>query len=198
MCCVDRLLGGWGTVLEPYFGILRGSVGAKSEGTLRLSPTPSHCESGILVHRTSDDTSLGGADEVQDQLALIAVGDLLLDSLEGLGIVQTTLVEGTIDVVDTEDLLIGEASTTKTDDVDPTIDNRVTTDERIGRDILVYTRTSLEHDMLRDAYELVDERASTKDRIVIDLDLSRHLSSVTEDHVISEDTVMGDMRVGHQ
>jgi len=185
-------------VLEPYFGILRGSVGAKSEGTLRLSPTLSHCESGILVHRTSDDTSLGGADEVQDQLALIAVGDLLLDSLEGLGIVQTTLVEGTIDVVDTEDLLIGEASTTKTNDVDPTIDNWVTTDERIGRDVLVYTRTTLEHDMLRDAYELVDERASTKDRIVIDLDLSRHLSSVTEDHVISEDTVVGDMRVGHQ
>ena len=52
--------------------------------------------------------------------------------------------------------------------------------------------------MLGDTYELVDQRATTKDRVVIDLYLACYLSSVAEDHVIAEDTVVGDVGVGHQ
>ena len=65
-----------------------------------------------LVHRATHDTSLGGADEVKDERTLVALGDLLLDHTEGFGIVEPTLVEGAVDIVDTEDLLVGEATTT--------------------------------------------------------------------------------------
>mgnify|MGYP000858482057 CR=1 FL=1 len=65
-----------------------------------------------LVHRATHDATLRGSDEVKDERTLVALGYLLLDHTEGFRIVEPTLVEGAVDIVDTEDLLVGEATTT--------------------------------------------------------------------------------------
>ena len=52
--------------------------------------------------------------------------------------------------------------------------------------------------MLRDAHELMDKRTTTEDSIVIDLYFASQLGSITEDDMVTKDTVMSDMRVSHQ
>ena len=94
-----------------------------------------------LVHRPANDATLRGTDKVEDKTTLVALGDLFLDDAKGLTIVESTLVERTIDIVDTEDLLVGKATATQTNDVDTSVDDGVTTNERVGRDILVHARS---------------------------------------------------------
>ena len=110
-----------------------------------------------LVHRPANDATLRGTDKVEDQTTLVALGDLFLDDAESLTIIESTLVERTVDIVDAEDLLISKATATQPNDIDTAVDDGITTDERVGGDILVHTRSPLDHDVLRDAHELMDE-----------------------------------------
>ena len=106
---------------------------------------------------SANDATLRGTDKVEDKTTLVALGDLFLDDAESLTIVEPTLVKCTVDIVDAEDLLISKATATQPNDIDTAVDDGVTTNERVGRDILVHARSPLDHDVLRDTHELMDE-----------------------------------------
>lgn len=65
-----------------------------------------------LIHRPPYDATLAVADEVVDQVSLVALRIATLYLYESLTIVEPSLIKGAVDVVNQEDLLIGEASAT--------------------------------------------------------------------------------------
>ena len=65
-----------------------------------------------LIHRPPYDATLAVADEVVDQVSLVALWIATLYLYERLAIVESPLIQCAVDVVDQEDLLIGEASAT--------------------------------------------------------------------------------------
>ena len=52
--------------------------------------------------------------------------------------------------------------------------------------------------MLRDTNKLMDQRSTTQDSIVIYLYFASYLGSITQNHMISELTVMSNMRISHK
>ena len=65
-----------------------------------------------LIHRPPYDATLGVADEVVDVVSLVALWIATLYLYECLAVVESTLIQCTVDVVDQEDLVVGEASAT--------------------------------------------------------------------------------------
>ena len=150
-----------------------------------------------LFDGSSHDATLTIFNEVVDEVSLIALSIATLDLYECLAVVQSALVQDAVDVVDEEDLLIGEAPTTQSHDVDATVDDGISTDETVRRDVFGYLRASLYHNVLGYAYELMHQYGSTEYSIVVYLDLSSELCRIPQDDVILQYAVVCHMRVSH-
>jgi len=150
-----------------------------------------------FVDGTANDASFGRFDEIENEVALLAGGVVGFDGAQGIGVVESARVECSVDVLDEENLLVGEATSPQSDDVDTTIDDRVSPDKSIGGYVFADACAALNHDVLGDAGELVDKAAAADDGEVVDFDFTGELGSIAEDDVVFEDAVVGDMTVSH-
>ena len=97
----------------------------------------------------------------------MTIGVLLLDNIDRIGIIQSSLVKCAVNIIDQENLLVGEISAAQTYDVDSAINERIPSHQYIRRDVLREAGATLDHHMLRDAYELVYQHSAADDGMVV-------------------------------
>lgn len=119
------------------------------------------------------------------------------DMIQRLGGVHTALIEKTVGLLDSVDLLGREAATVEADGVDTAIRDRLTGSDDERRYVLVDTRTALYHHMASYMAELVNQRTASDDGEIIYFHFACQLSRIGHDDIIMQDTVMCYMAVSH-
>lgn len=120
-----------------------------------------------------------------------------VDALNGIAVVETREIEIAVDFLNLTNLLIGEVATAKTDGVDSGIGDRFATSLHIGWNILVDESTTLHHHMLSDVGELVNERSTANDCVIVDNDLTSHLHGIRHDYIVANNAVVCHMAISH-
>ena len=149
------------------------------------------------THVTFHDASFTVANEKDDFIAFLGGRKFSLDTLDGVGVVEAGLVEDAVDVLYFVYFLVGEVATAQADGVNTDIGKGKSSgfDER--RNIFPDEGTALHHDMTANMNELMYSCHTAQNSIVIDTYFTGKLTSVGDDAIIPNGTVMGDVGVGH-
>jgi len=146
-----------------------------------------------------DESALFGIfDEVEDIGDFRSHGKLAADGSDGVSLRHTTLEDDAIGLVDGIDDLALEASTAQPYDVQTAVGGRVTRADGVGDDTLRRGCASAHHGISADAAELVDEYAGREDGMVVDGDFSGQFGGVSDDDIVANDDVVGDVTTFHK
>lgn len=144
------------------------------------------------------DDSFGGlTDEIQNAVAFGCSRYSSLDLLKRLGGIEVAVIDEAIYILDDMNLIGRETAAVEPDGVDAAESNRFACCDSVRRYILAGSRAALDHTMRANMRELMHERSSADDGVVIHNDLARQLRGVGHNDIIMQDTVVRHVAVSH-
>lgn len=150
-----------------------------------------------MLQITFDDSAFGVAHKHDDFVSLFGGRQLGFDAFEGVAVVHVGEVEVTIYLLYVANGFVGEVATAQPDRVDSGIGYGVAAGFDVGGDVFVDVRATLYHHMSPDVGELVYEASAADDGVIVDDDFAGYLCRIGDNDVVADDTVVGDVRIGH-
>ena len=135
------------------------------------------------------------ADQVSYRVVLLDVG---FDRVNSLGEVETRLKDKTITSFERLTTLLVDTSPLHATNVHSENSGGLSVDHSKRRDILTNLGHTTEHGKLAHSHELVKSTHSTQNSLIFDLHMPCDTDRVGDDNLISENTVVGHMGVGHE
>jgi len=148
--------------------------------------------------RPRDDASLTSSNEIDHMPDFRCLLALCFNAFESLRYRQSAAVEKSVGSSQGTASFTREAAPSEADGIQSVEDQRLACGQNIRWHILRHTKTATDHRMTANPDELMNRDDSSDHGKVFNGYMARHIDRIGENDIVSEDTVMSDMHVGHE
>ena len=135
-------------------------------------------ENIFRLYVSAYDSALGVAHKQNDFVTLLRCGKLGLDALNGIRHVKTREIKIAVYLLNFTNLLVGEVTTTKSYRINSGIGYGFACTPYLRRNVLIYERTALNHNMRAYVTELMNKCSTTDHGKIVDHHFAGKLGGV--------------------
>ena len=144
------------------------------------------------------DTAIGHADEIENMINFLAHGYLLGNLDDSIFKAEVGRVDEAVGVGDVAEDTVGRFEVLEDNGVDSMVSARVAANDDIGRHVALHAASALHEGATANAHTLLDDGAATLDGAIVELAVTCHTHTDTDNAVIVNLNVVADVYLVHE